>query len=78
MTAKLTVQPISTVSSDQQVRDYDQLDPEAKQFLADLADEGTETAVSSGVASSFARCEIVKYTNYVSVEVRDNSTQFSQ
>lgn len=69
MTSKLTVQPVSTVSGDQQVRDYDQLDPEAKQFLADLVDEETEMTVSSRVANSFDRCEIVKYTRYLQIEV---------
>jgi hypothetical protein len=68
MTPTLTVQPIRTVSSDRQVRDYDQLEPPAKQFLAELTDDGTAITVPPRVARCFNRREVIKYTDYFRID----------
>lgn len=56
------------ISRDRQVRDYDQLDPKAKQFLAERAEEGTAITVPPRVARCFERSEIIKYTDYLRIE----------
>jgi len=61
--SRLTVQPVGSVSRDEQVRDYDQLDPIVKQFLAEFADDGTAIPVPPRVARCFD-----KYTDYLRIE----------
>jgi hypothetical protein len=69
MTSNLTVQTAGTVSRDCQIRDYDQLDPEAKQFLAELADDETAITVPARVARCFDRREVINFTEYIRIEL---------
>lgn len=68
MPSKLTVQTAQTIPCDGRVRDYDQLETAAKQYVAEYADEETETAVSPRVVGCFDAGEFINYTDYLRIE----------
>ncbi|GAA0240485.1 hypothetical protein ACFFQF_30675 [Haladaptatus pallidirubidus] len=69
MPCELAVEPVSTIHCDKQVRDYDQLNPTAKQTLAELTAEESEIVVSSQIAAGFTRNEIINYTDYLRIKM---------
>jgi hypothetical protein len=68
MTSQLTVHPVKTVPCDRQVRDYDQLDPTAKQYFAELESNKTAAMIPAQVAASFDCGEVIRYTVYFRIQ----------
>lgn len=67
MDVRLSVRKVETIPDGSSIRDYDQLDPEAMQYLAELAKAETSVEVPTRVATAFERCELIKYTEYLRI-----------
>lgn len=73
MDVRLTVREVETIPDGMSVRDYDQLDPEAREYVAELAQAETPVEVPPRIAAAFERRELIKYTVYLRIQEDDVS-----
>ena len=67
MSSELILQTVNTIPCDGQVRDYDQLETETKQYIVELAEAETPLTVPSEIVESIISTKIIKYTSYIRI-----------
>ena len=69
MCPKLSLQSVSKVPAESQVRHYDELSENAKEQFP-LFTDSSRNSVNTPVADELQECDLVKYTNYYRVDIK--------
>lgn len=71
MTPRISAHEVETVPERVSVRDFDQLDTGAKQYVVELSRQGSPREVPREVAVRLASSELVNYTDYLRIHAPD-------